>query len=154
MNPNAEKFGGRSSNKMSRRKTWLGGMAKSLASPDLIRETTFADGVATRANAWRERREVSPETRSRMWVEPTACIRCHPAENSSRARWCGGTLVRYGEMLERPRGSSRGCIFIPDGADAADESGYVGSLLPSFVSPPPPSLLPLPHRRSIQEDVP
>lgn len=28
------------------------------------------------------------------------------------------------------------CIFIPDGADAADESGYVGSLLPSFVSLP------------------
>lgn len=63
-----------------------------------------------------------------MW-DGTACIRCHPVENSSRG---GGMLVRYGEMLERPGAR---CIFIPDGADAADESGYVGSLLPSFVSP-------------------
>lgn len=43
-------------------------------------------------------------------------------------------LVRY----ERNVGTARSrCIFIPDGADAADESGYVGSLLPLLCLPPP-----------------
>lgn len=64
----------------------------------------------------------------------TACIRCHPAENSGRAA-AGRNARKVRRNVETTR--SR-CIFIPDGADAADESGYVGSLLPSFVSPPYP----------------
>lgn len=42
-------------------------------------------------------------------------------------------LVRYTAKCWNDHRSR--CIFIPDGADAADESGYAGSLLPSFVSP-------------------
>lgn len=62
----------------------------------------------------------------------TACIRCHPAENSGRAG-----RRRDARKVRRNVGTTRSrCIFIQDGADAADESGYVGSLLPSFVSLP------------------
>lgn len=43
---------------------------------------------------------------------------------------------RDARKVRRNVGTTRSrCIFIPDGADAADESGYVGSLLPFFVSP-------------------
>lgn len=48
----------------------------------------------------------------------------------SSPRWRDARKVRRNVGTTRSR-----CIFIPDGADAADESGYVGSLLPSFVYP-------------------